>query len=148
MCPLYALMAAGTRGAAAKARYVDHTERVLHLATCIALSGHGEAVAAMTTMARAFRADAALWAVHQAYQGPRGRTFLMHAAHTGNEARAAFLLAQGASAGQATKRGCTALMLASKGGSLGLVRLLVGLGGAPLDAATDGGWHDCPDVCC
>ena len=131
-------MAAGTRAAAAKLRYVDHTERVLHLATCIALSGHGEAVAAMTTMARAFRADAALWAVHKAYQGPSGRTHLMHAARTGNEARAAFLLAQGASASQATKLGCEALMCASEGGHLRLARLLVDLGRAPLDAAKAG----------
>ena len=117
-------MAAGTRAAAAK----DHTELVLKIATALALSGHGEAVARMTGMARAFRADAPLWAVHKGYRGPRGRTALQYAAWAGDAARVRFLVELGP--GEAT-----ALMLASERGHLDAVRCLVEQGGATMDAA-------------
>jgi len=117
-------MAAGTRAAAAK----DHTELVLKIATALALSGHGEAVARMTGMARAFRADAPLWAVHKGYRGPRGRTALQYAAWAGDAARVRFLVELGP--GEAT-----ALMFASEGGHLEAVRCLVEHGDGAVDAA-------------
>ena len=64
--------------------YQEHVEDVLKIATGLALSGYGEAVGQMTGMARAFRADVPLWAVHKAYRGPRGRTRLMYAAWEGD----------------------------------------------------------------
>ena len=42
----------------------EHTERVLQIATCMAMAGFGEAVACMVRMARAFYGDEVLWAVH------------------------------------------------------------------------------------
>ena len=76
--------------------YKEHVEDVLKIATGLALSGYGEAVGQMTGMARVFRADAPLWAVHKAHKGPRGRTRLMYAAWTGDVERARFLLERGA----------------------------------------------------
>jgi hypothetical protein len=64
--------------------YQEHVEDVLKIATGLALSGYGEAVGQMTGMARAFRTDVPLWAVHKAHRGPRGRTRLMYAARSGD----------------------------------------------------------------
>ena len=80
--------------------YEDHVERVLLIALGLALGGYGEAVAGMTGMARAFRADETLWTVHKAYKGQAGgQTLLMHAARKGDVARARFLLERGAAIG-------------------------------------------------
>ncbi len=90
-------MAMTTRAATRAAHVQDHTERVLQIATCMAMAGFGEAVACMVRMARAFYGDEVLWAVHKGYKGAqRERTYLMHAAWTGNLARLRFLLARGA----------------------------------------------------
>ena len=43
----------------------EHTERVLQIATCMAMAGFGEAVACMVGMARTFYGDEVLWAVHK-----------------------------------------------------------------------------------
>ena len=120
----------------AAAQYEDHVERVLNIATCLALRGYGEAVAHMTSMAHAFRTDITLWNVHKAYRGPRGRTLLMHAASTGDVARARFLLERGAAASVSDARGASALGLACTGGHLECVLHLVELGGAAVSAAS------------
>jgi hypothetical protein len=89
----------------AAAKYEAHVERVLLIALGLALSGYGEAVAGMTGMARAFRADVTLWNVHKAYRGPAGgRTLLMHAAGVGDVARARFLLEGALPLVRATRR--------------------------------------------
>jgi ankyrin repeat protein len=120
----------------AAAKYEEHVERVLKIALGLALSGYGEAVCGMTGMARAFRADITLHNVHKAYQGPRGRTLLMHAARTGDVARARFLVGRGAAVHARTRRGLTALMCACQNGHLETVRFLVEHGGAAVGAAT------------
>ncbi len=125
-----------TRAAAKAAAYETHVERVLLIALGLALSGYGEAVTAMTGMARAFRADVTLWNVHKAYKGPAGgRTLLMHAARTGDVARARFLLERGAAIGEGNKKGSTALMCASDIGHLDCMRFLVEHGVAAVNAA-------------
>ena len=93
-----------------------HMERLLRVATCVAVSGHGAALAPLLASARAFYADAQLWAVLARLPGPGGRTRLMCAAGAGNEARAQFLLERGADVNDADAEGRTALMYASRVG--------------------------------
>ncbi len=104
-------------------------ERVLDVATCLALGGYGEAVARMTGMAHAFHTDVTLWNVHKAYRGPRGRTLLMHAASAGDVARARFLLERGAAINGSDPRGASALVIACVLGNLSIMRCLVEHGG-------------------
>jgi ankyrin repeat protein len=54
-----------------------------------------------------------------------GRTALHYAAIGGNEEAAAFLISQGAEANRRNARGSTPLMLACRGGRMGVVRLLL-----------------------
>ena len=88
----------------------------------------------MTGMARAFRADVPLWAVHKAHRGPQGRTRLMYAAWKGDPERARFLLERGAAVDTVNNKGNSALMLACQRGKLKTARLLVELGGAAVNA--------------
>ena len=90
------------------AKYKEHVEDVLKIATGLALSGYGEAVGRMTGMARDFRADVPLWAVHKAYRGPRGRTRLMYAAVKGDLERVRFLVERGAAVEVASSKGFSA----------------------------------------
>ena len=71
-------------------------ERLLRIATCLAECGYGAQVGQLAATARAFRADAQLWAAHARHRGPKGRTLLMHAALTGSVVRIEFLLERGA----------------------------------------------------
>jgi ankyrin repeat protein len=120
--------------------YQEHVEDVLKIATGLALSGYGEAVGQMTGMARAFRADAPLWAVHKAHRGPRGRTRLMYAALKGDVERARFLVERGAAVNDSSGWG-TVLMHASSYGHLETVRCLLVQGGADVNLArTVDGW--------
>ena len=92
-------------------------------------------------MARAFRADAPLWAVPKAYRGPQGRTALQHAAAAGDVERARFLLERGAVIEGSDNGGTTALMWACMKGRLEVGRFLVEQGGANVNAAqADGGY--------
>ena len=102
----------------------EHTERVLQIATCMAMAGFGEAVARMVRMARAFYWDKVLWAVHKDHKGARRRTYLMHAAWTGNLARVGFLLARRSAVDEGNKWGTTALMCASEAGHVETARCL------------------------
>jgi ankyrin repeat protein len=117
-----------------------HTERLLRVATCVAASGHCGDLAPLLATARAFCADAQLWAALARHRGPRGRTRLMHAALEKDEARARFLLERGADANAADDGGETALMRACESDSLPVARLLVELGGADVNAADGTGY--------
>lgn len=128
--------------------YAEHVERVLKIATGLALSGQSGTVAQMTGLARAFYSDKTLCRINRDSSGPRGRTRLMHAARTGNAARAAFLLQCGASPRAVTKGGQTALHLAAPHskhstlctpGHLALVPMLV-QGGADVNAVDEEGY--------
>ena len=132
-------MAVAAHAAPQAAQLDEHTERLLQVATCMVMSGFGEAVSGLTSMARAFYGDAVLWAVHKGHRGPRGRTRLMYAAKVGDVARARFLLAQGAVAGESDALGITALMWASSQGRLEIVRCLVGHGADVNAAMTNDG---------
>jgi ankyrin repeat protein len=114
--------------------YQEHMEDVLKIATGLALSGYGEAVGQMTGMARAFRADVPLWAVHKAHRGPQGRTRLMYAAREGDVERARFLVERGAAVEVVSNKGFSAVMIASQKGHLETVRFLVERGGAAVNA--------------
>ena len=81
-----------TRGTAAR----EHLERLLRVGTCLAMCGYGAQVGALAGTARAFRADAQLWAAHARYRGHGGRTALMHAAQTGCLDRIQFLVERSA----------------------------------------------------
>ena len=134
-------MALTTRAAPRAAQVQGHTERVLQIATCMAMAGFGEAVARMAGMARAFYWDKVLWAVHKGHKGAqRGRTYLMYAAETGNLARLRFLLARGAAVDEGNKWGSTALVCASFTGHLEAVRCLVEHGADVNAAMKDDGF--------
>jgi hypothetical protein len=133
-CVPHAAPAAMQRAMSAKA-YQEHVEDVLKIVTGLALSGYGAAVVQMTGMARAFRADVPLWAVHKAHKGPRGRTRLMYAARKGDVERARFLLERGAAIDDLNKYGDPALVYACQKGHLDVVRFLVERGGAAVNAA-------------
>jgi ankyrin repeat protein len=122
------------------AKYREHVEDVLKIATGLALSGYGEAVGQMTGMARAFRSDVPLWAVHKAHRGPLGRTRLMFAAWKGDVERARFLVERGAAVDELDKNSNPALWYACFDGRLDALRFLVERGGAAVNAAraTDG----------
>ena len=77
-------------------------ERLLRIATCLAECGYGAQVGQLAATARAFRADAQLWAAHARYRGPKGFMLLMHAAWTGDVDRILFLLERGADVEAAT----------------------------------------------
>jgi hypothetical protein len=108
--------------AASAEDYQEYVEDVLKIATGLALSGYGEAVGQITGMARAFRSDVPLWAVHKAHRGPRGRTRLMYAAGKGTVERVRFLVERGAAVNEGDQLGNTALMAASQFGHLEAVR--------------------------
>ena len=128
--------AMATRGAAARA----HLERLLRVGTCLAECDYGAQVGQLAATARAFRADAQLWAAHVRHRGPRGRTHLMHAALIGDAPRLIFLLERGADVKAVDEEGDTALVWACEHDHHGIVRFLVERGGANVNAArtTDG----------
>ena len=115
-------------------------ERLLRIATCLAECGYGAQVGQLAATARAFRADAQLWAAHVNYRGPRMRTLLTHAALTGDVGRIEFLLERGAYVEATNERGSTALMFACHAGHCEAARVLVERAGASVNAArtTDG----------
>ena len=131
-------MAMATRAAKRAALLEDYTERLLQVATCMAMCGFGEAVGGLTGMARAFYGDAVLWAVHKGHRGPRGRTRLMYAAMVKDVARARFLLAQGAAVDVVDANLATALMYACEAGALEVAHCLVERG-ASVNAVRGGG---------
>ena len=113
-----------------------HLECLLRVGTCLAQNGYGAQVGLLAATARAFRADAQLWAAQARYKGPAGRTALMHAAGTGDLARTTFLLQHGADAGaQERKAGESPLHLACLNGCFATARALVERGGASVHAA-------------
>ena len=116
----------------------ERMARLLRVATCLAASGHVQQVGALAATARAFRADAQLWAACCSHRGPRGRTRLMHAAKKGDADRARFLLCRGAAVDTPDERGSTALLFACKAGHVEVVRCLVERGGANVNAARTG----------
>jgi ankyrin repeat protein len=70
-----------------------------------------------------------------------GKTALHFAAEWGHEEVVKFLLGQGAQASSSDVEGIAPLMLACKGGHMGIVRLLVQhMGGQGLDSASKEGW--------
>jgi ankyrin repeat protein len=80
----------------------------------MAMGGFGAAVGGLAGMARVFRGDSVLWAVHHSHPGPLGRTHLMHAAKEGNTPRLQFLLRRGAAVGARDAAGQTALLWACR----------------------------------
>ena len=121
--------------AAALARQ-DHT--ALSVATFMAAGKCGQAVGCLVGLSKAFYSDEQLWRAFKDYQGPRGKTRLMHAANVGNVARARFLLDMGANVNAArTDTGMTALIGAS---FLGIAQLLVERGANVNAAKTDNGY--------
>ena len=114
----------------------EHLERLLRVATCLAMCGYGAQVAQLAATARAFYSDAQVWAAQVHHRGAQGRrTHLMHAARKGSTARVQYLLDRGAAVDAVTVVGRTALMLASDSGHLETVRCLVERGGANVNAA-------------
>ena len=127
-----------TRGAAAR----EHLERLLRVATCLAMCGYGAQVGQLAGAARAFYSDAQVWAALVHHRGKRGRrTHLMHAAYMGSAARVQYLLDRGAAVDAVTLSGATALMMASDGGHLETVRCLVERGSANVNAARAADGH-------
>jgi ankyrin repeat protein len=118
---------------------MDH-DKLLQLAVILAMRQWGSAVGQLAGASRAVYTDRELWRGFHQHTGARGRTRLMHASLTGNALRVEFLLSVGAAVGACTHQGDTALLLASQGGHLEVVRLLVECGGASVSAgrALDG----------
>ena len=113
----------------------DRLERLLRVATCLAMCGYGAQVAQLAGAARAFYSDAQVWGAQVHHRGALGRMHLMHAAHMGSAARVQYLLDRGASADAVDVHGQTALMMACENGHLETVRCLVERGGANVNAA-------------
>ncbi len=117
----------------------EHT--ALSVATFMAAGKCGQAVGCLVGLSKAFYSDEQLWRAFKDYQGPRGKTRLMHAANVGNVARARFLLDMGANVNAArTDTGMTALIGASFNGFLGIAQLLVERGANVNAAKTDNGY--------
>ena len=108
------------------------------------------AAASLAVLSKALYGDVQLWKALRGYQGPKGRTHMMHAAKVGDEDRARFLLAaldRDAQMEECTqwsgdsKAQCgTALMFAARGGTArhrAIAQLLVEKG-APVGAAREG----------
>ena len=110
-------------------------ERLLRVGTCLAECGYGAQVGQLAGTARAFRADAQLWAAHARHRGPKGRTLLIHAAFTANVDRIVFLLKCGADVEAVTNKGGTALRVACQESHCEAARVLVECGGANVNAA-------------
>ena len=129
-------MPVAAHAAAFKQTETLRMERLLRVATCLAECGYGAQVGQLAATARAFRADAQLWAAHARYRGRKGRTLLMRAAWTGNVGRIGFLLERGVDVEAVTSSfGTTALMLACRRGRCEAARVLVERGSANVNAA-------------
>jgi ankyrin repeat protein len=109
-------------------------DRLLQLATILAMRQFSAAVGQLAGASRAVYQDRELWKGYHQHKSARQRTRLMHASLTGNAARVDFLLGVGAAANECTADGDSALLLASQGGHLEVVRLLVERGGASIHA--------------
>ena len=125
-----------TRAAARRRGEEDHLERLLRVATCLAMCGYGAQVGQLAATARAFYSDAQVWAAQAHHRGGRGRTHLMHAAWMGSAARVQYLLDRGArvdvgSAVDAYALPLTPLCMALAGGSRACVDLLLALEASP-----------------
>ena len=121
----------------------EYLERLLRVATCLAMCGYGVQVGQLAGNARAFYSDAQVWAAQVHHRGPRGRTHLMYAAWMGSTARVQYLLDRGArvDAGSvppyASASPLTPLSMALAGGSRACAELLLAMG-ASLDRALEG----------
>ena len=114
----------------------EHLERLLRVATCLAMCGYGAQVGQLAGAARAFYSDAQVWAAQVHHRGSAyGRTHLMHAAHIGSAARLQYLLDRGAAVDAVDIGGVTALMLASESAHLEIARCLLERGAANVNAA-------------
>jgi hypothetical protein len=107
---------------------------------CITVQ-NGYSAGGFKNLSRAFRYDEQLWDAIKDRRGPKGWTYLMVAARTGDVERVKWLLKRSATVNAAqADDGMTALMWASENGNLEIARLLVDKGADVNAAMTDNGY--------